>query len=102
MLQAGQFVKEEVARALLVIITNANELHGYAVRTLYRLVDVQLPLTCSACGWCIDRSKQEGKEGRVHRIVCAHQAVSRMQHAEGLLLASQFMVSRDRADCPGV
>ncbi|MEW5311849.1 MAG: hypothetical protein WDW38_003533 [Sanguina aurantia] len=42
MLQAGQFVKEEVARALLVIITNANELHGYAVRTLYRALLMNL------------------------------------------------------------
>ncbi len=36
MTQAGAYVKDEVCRALIVLITNAPELHGYAVRTMYR------------------------------------------------------------------
>mmetsp|Transcript_34996 Transcript_34996/g.77859 ORF Transcript_34996/g.77859 Transcript_34996/m.77859 type:complete len:861 (-) Transcript_34996:442-3024(-) len=36
MTQAGAFVKEEVCRTLVVLITNTPELHGYAVRSMYR------------------------------------------------------------------
>ena len=36
MTQAGAAVKEEVVRALIVLISNAPELHGYAVRAFYR------------------------------------------------------------------
>jgi AP-1 complex subunit gamma-1 len=35
MIQAGAYVKEEVCRALIVLITNATELHGYAARASY-------------------------------------------------------------------
>lgn len=34
--QAGIYVKEEVLRSLVVVISNANDLQGYAVRALYR------------------------------------------------------------------
>ncbi|XP_022978311.1 AP-1 complex subunit gamma-2-like isoform X2 [Cucurbita maxima] len=34
--EAGNFVKDEVWHALIVVISNASDLHGYTVRTLYR------------------------------------------------------------------
>lgn len=34
-MQPGAVVKVEVIRALIVLITNASELHGYAARGLY-------------------------------------------------------------------
>jgi len=34
--QAGIYAKEEVLRSLVVVISNATELQGYAVRALYR------------------------------------------------------------------
>ncbi len=33
--QAGAVVKEEVVRALIVLISNAPDLHGYAARCFY-------------------------------------------------------------------
>lgn len=36
--QAGNYVKDEVWHALIVIITNAPNLHGYTVRSLYKAV----------------------------------------------------------------
>lgn len=36
--QAGNYVKDEVWHSLIVVITNASNLHGYAVRLLYRAV----------------------------------------------------------------
>ena len=35
MSQAGAYVKEEVCRALSVLVTNAEQLHGYAARSSY-------------------------------------------------------------------
>ena len=35
MVQAGAHVKEEVCRALVVLVSNAPELHAYAVRQMY-------------------------------------------------------------------
>ncbi|CAN1852784.1 AP-1 complex subunit gamma-2 [Linum perenne] len=35
--EAGNFVKDEVWHALVVVISNASDLHGYTVRALYRL-----------------------------------------------------------------
>ncbi|XP_030520887.1 AP-1 complex subunit gamma-2-like [Rhodamnia argentea] len=34
--EAGNFVKDEVCHALIVVISNAPDLHGYTVRALYR------------------------------------------------------------------
>lgn len=34
--QAGPYVKEEVVRAMIVLVSNAPELHGYTARSLYR------------------------------------------------------------------
>lgn len=36
--EAGNYVKDEVWHALIVIITNASDLHGYTVRALYKAV----------------------------------------------------------------
>ncbi|KAL2641623.1 hypothetical protein R1flu_009210 [Riccia fluitans] len=36
MAEPGNYVKEEVLRTLIVVISNATELHGYTVRQLYR------------------------------------------------------------------
>ncbi|KAG2434067.1 hypothetical protein HXX76_007795 [Chlamydomonas incerta] len=40
MLQAGSYVKEDVARALLVQLTNTPDLHAYAARAMYRSLSV--------------------------------------------------------------
>lgn len=36
MVEAGSYVTDEVVRALVVVISNAADLHGYTVRSLYR------------------------------------------------------------------
>ena len=36
LVQAGAYVKEEICRALVVLLTNATALHGYAARAAYR------------------------------------------------------------------
>ncbi|AEE30448.1 gamma-adaptin 1 [Arabidopsis thaliana] len=36
--EAGKFVKDDVWHALIVVISNASELHGYTVRALYKSV----------------------------------------------------------------
>jgi hypothetical protein len=50
-------VKEEAVRALIVLISNAEDLHGYAVRALYGAVKQHLataaPSLLVAGGWCI-------------------------------------------------
>ncbi|KAI4382590.1 hypothetical protein MLD38_008536 [Melastoma candidum] len=53
--EAGNFVKVEVCHALIVVITNATDLHGYAVRALYKAFqasDEQESLTRVAV-WCV-------------------------------------------------
>uniref|UniRef100_A0A7S0S2A3 AP-1 complex subunit gamma n=2 Tax=Chlamydomonas leiostraca TaxID=1034604 RepID=A0A7S0S2A3_9CHLO len=57
MTQAGSYVKEEVCRALIVLITNAPDLHAYAVRAMYRnlhayqdVADTSLLITSL---WCV-------------------------------------------------
>lgn len=56
-MQAGAHVKEEAVRALIVLISNAEDLHGYAVRALYGAVKQHLntaaPSLLVAGGWCI-------------------------------------------------
>lgn len=54
MLQAGAYVKEEVCRALIVLISNAPELHAYAARCMYKalkssLDQVDIPLSLITC-----------------------------------------------------
>ncbi|KAE9614420.1 putative adaptor protein complex AP-1, gamma subunit [Lupinus albus] len=53
--EAGNFVKDEVWYALIVVISNASELHGYTVRALYKAFRTsakQENLVCVAL-WCI-------------------------------------------------
>ena len=54
MQQAGSHVKEEVCRALIVLISNAPELHGYAARAMYRalkesIAQAELSLSLVTC-----------------------------------------------------
>ena len=56
MQQAGAYVKEEVCRALIVLISNAPELHGYTARCMYRALkdsadqaELTLSLVTSTC-----------------------------------------------------
>ncbi|GAB2280431.1 hypothetical protein Dimus_015063 [Dionaea muscipula] len=53
--EAGNFVKDEVWYALIVVITNASELHGYAVRSLYRTVQssTDQETLVKVVVWCI-------------------------------------------------
>ncbi len=53
MTQAGAYVKEEVWRAFIVLLTNSPELHAYAARSLFRalrnnLQSAQLSLLATA------------------------------------------------------
>ncbi|XP_024994133.1 AP-1 complex subunit gamma-2-like isoform X2 [Cynara cardunculus var. scolymus] len=53
--QAGNYVKDEVWHALIVVITNASNLHGYTVRSLYKAIQTsgdQETLVRVAV-WCI-------------------------------------------------
>ena len=38
MIQAGQYVKEEVCRALIIMVTNTPDLQHYVVRECYRVL----------------------------------------------------------------
>lgn len=46
--QAGNCVKDEVWHALIVVITNAPNLHGYTVRALYKAVQKAGEQVCSS------------------------------------------------------
>ncbi|KAF3665743.1 AP-1 complex subunit gamma-1 [Capsicum annuum] len=54
-LTAGNYVKDEVWHALIVVITNASDLHGYAVRSLYRAVQTagEQETLVQVAVWCI-------------------------------------------------
>ncbi|KAL2349387.1 hypothetical protein Fmac_003387 [Flemingia macrophylla] len=53
--EAGNFVKDEVWYALIVVISNASELHGYTVRALYRAfqVSAEQESLVRVTVWCI-------------------------------------------------
>lgn len=53
--EAGNYVKDEVWHALIVVITNASNLHGYSVRSLYRLVQTagDQEILVRVAVWCI-------------------------------------------------
>ncbi|KAK7307208.1 hypothetical protein VNO77_40067 [Canavalia gladiata] len=53
--EAGNFVKDEVWYALLVVISNASELHGYTVRALYRAfqTSAEQETLVRVTVWCI-------------------------------------------------
>ncbi|CAN1151270.1 AP-1 complex subunit gamma-2 [Linum perenne] len=53
--EAGNFVKDEVWHALVVVISNASDLHGYTVRALYRLFQksAEQETLIRVAVWCI-------------------------------------------------
>ncbi|KAK9188948.1 hypothetical protein WN944_020353 [Citrus x changshan-huyou] len=53
--EAGNFVKDEVWHALIVVISNASDLHGYTVRALYRAVQtsIEQESLVRVAIWCI-------------------------------------------------
>ncbi|XP_027362371.1 AP-1 complex subunit gamma-2-like [Abrus precatorius] len=53
--EAGNFVKDEVWYALIVVISNASELHGYTVRALYRAfqTSAEQETLVRVAVWCI-------------------------------------------------
>ncbi|TYJ43483.1 hypothetical protein E1A91_A03G156300v1 [Gossypium mustelinum] len=53
--EAGNFVKDEVWHALIVVISNASDLHGYTIRALYRafLTSTEQETLVRVAVWCI-------------------------------------------------
>ncbi|KAG7598121.1 Armadillo-type fold [Arabidopsis suecica] len=53
--EAGKFVKDDVWHALIVVISNASELHGYTVRALYKavLTYTEQETLVRVAVWCI-------------------------------------------------
>ncbi|KAK4358224.1 hypothetical protein RND71_023834 [Anisodus tanguticus] len=53
--EAGNDVKDEVWHSLIVVITNASNLHGYAVRSLYRAIQAvgEQETLVRVAVWCI-------------------------------------------------
>ncbi|KAL5759771.1 hypothetical protein ACOSQ2_018609 [Xanthoceras sorbifolium] len=53
--EAGNFVKDEVWHALVVVISNASDLHGYTVRALYRALQAsaEQESLVRVAVWCI-------------------------------------------------
>ncbi|KAK4485779.1 hypothetical protein RD792_008426, partial [Penstemon davidsonii] len=53
--EAGNYVKDEVWHALIVVITNASNLHGYTVRSLYKAVQTagEQETLVRVAVWCI-------------------------------------------------
>ncbi|GFP96246.1 ap-1 complex subunit gamma-2 [Phtheirospermum japonicum] len=53
--EAGNYVKDEVWHALIIVITNASNLHGYAVRALYKAVQAsgEQEILVRVAVWCI-------------------------------------------------
>ncbi|GKV22839.1 hypothetical protein SLEP1_g32660 [Rubroshorea leprosula] len=53
--EAGNFVKDEVWHALIVVISNASDLHGYTVRALYRAfqTSAEQETLVRVAVWCI-------------------------------------------------
>lgn len=60
LVQAGAYVKDDACRALTIVIMNASQLHGYAVRALYTALSANVagasaPLLMVAT-WCIGKA----------------------------------------------
>ncbi|XP_051134314.1 AP-1 complex subunit gamma-2-like [Andrographis paniculata] len=55
LLEAGSYVKDEVWHALIVVITNASDLHGYTVRALYKAIQTagEQETLVRVAVWCI-------------------------------------------------
>ena len=62
LVQAGAYVEEEACRALTVVITNATELHGFAVWTLYQALAAKLNTAQASllkvATWCIGEAQR--------------------------------------------
>ncbi|MBA0771845.1 hypothetical protein Gotri_007314, partial [Gossypium trilobum] len=52
---AGTFVKDEVWHALIIVISNASDLHGYTVRALYRVfqASTEQESLVRVAVWCV-------------------------------------------------
>lgn len=57
LVQAGAYVKDDAIRALTIVVMNASQLHGYAVRAMYTAISNNLagaePPLLMAASWCI-------------------------------------------------
>ncbi|KAL3631045.1 hypothetical protein CASFOL_024029 [Castilleja foliolosa] len=53
--EAGNYVKDEVWHALIIVVTNSSNLHGYAVRALYKAVQTsgEQEILVRVAVWCI-------------------------------------------------
>ncbi|MBA0688225.1 hypothetical protein Goari_006027, partial [Gossypium aridum] len=53
--EAGNFVKDEVWHALIIVISNASDLHGYTVRALYRVfqASTEQESLVRVAVWCV-------------------------------------------------
>ncbi|KAL8142389.1 hypothetical protein V2J09_015421 [Rumex salicifolius] len=53
--EAGKFVKDDVWHALVVVISNASDLHGYTTRSLYRALQIstEQESLMKVAVWCI-------------------------------------------------
>jgi AP-1 complex subunit gamma-1 len=53
--EAGNYVKDDVWHSLIVVITNASNLHGYSVRSLYKAVQIygEQETLVRVAVWCI-------------------------------------------------
>jgi AP-1 complex subunit gamma-1 len=61
--QAGPHVKEEPCRALVLLITNTPQLHGYAARTFYKVLQARgagaAPALLMVAIWCVGEYGEE-------------------------------------------
>jgi AP-1 complex subunit gamma-1 len=57
LVQAGAYVRDDACRALLLLVVNASQLHGYAVRAAWRALaghlDAAQPSLLMVATWCI-------------------------------------------------
>ncbi|KAJ9678174.1 hypothetical protein PVL29_022916 [Vitis rotundifolia] len=53
--ESGNFVKDEVWQALIDVISNASDLHGYTVRSLHRVFQASVEQECLVlvAVWCM-------------------------------------------------
>ncbi len=67
LVQAGGYVKEEVVRALVVLVSNTPALQAYVARTCMRTLDANLSRMDAAlamfCCWCVGEYADAGLAG---------------------------------------
>jgi AP-1 complex subunit gamma-1 len=80
MVQAGAHVKEEVVRSLIVLITNAEDLHAYASRRLFAALQQHLPVAetslMTAAAWCLGEFGELLPAGVHQRVACCSRSSS--------------------------